>query len=150
MNKNNRPNDRLTNINLFIKKLKESELDLISKFYSQTAYIDSVIKTISDNKNNTLEVDSPLSPSILGSRSSVEQVIPPGSQPQNPIGQVIPPGSQPQNPIGQMMPPGSQLRIRLGAQSILKDVSKKTEFIYNTPAVDKLRGIAEKKWYNLF
>lgn len=35
------------------------------------------------------------------------------------------------------------------ATEILKDVSKKIDFIYNTPAVDKLRKIAKKKWYQL-
>ena len=37
-------------------------------------------------------------------------------------------------------------RFELSASNILKEVSDKLEFIYNTPAADKLRKIYEKKW----
>lgn len=36
------------------------------------------------------------------------------------------------------------------SQAILKEVSMSVEFIYNTPVVEKLRRISEKKWYELF
>lgn len=36
------------------------------------------------------------------------------------------------------------------ANRILKDVTNKIELIYNTPAVEKLIKISEKKWYQLF
>lgn len=39
------------NINLFVRQLTESELDLISKFFSSATYLDEVIKSISDSKN---------------------------------------------------------------------------------------------------
>lgn len=46
-----------SNIGLFVKELKETELDVISKFYSNAAYLDEVIKAIS-NKH----VDDVLNP----------------------------------------------------------------------------------------
>src|SRR3989338_10023056 len=42
------------NINLFIRKLTESELDIISKFFSSASYLDEVISAISKEKNRTL------------------------------------------------------------------------------------------------
>ena len=42
------------NIHLFVGKLKETEIDLISKFYSNSAYLDIVISKISDKKNDIL------------------------------------------------------------------------------------------------
>ncbi len=39
------------NINFFIRDLTESELDIISKFFSSASYLDEVIKSISDMKN---------------------------------------------------------------------------------------------------
>lgn len=39
------------NINLFIRQLTESELDLISKFFSSATYLDEVIKSIADSRN---------------------------------------------------------------------------------------------------
>lgn len=51
------------NIHLFVKELSESELDLISRFYAQAAYIDSVIKHLSDMANSSIasqhEIKSP-------------------------------------------------------------------------------------------
>lgn len=48
------------NINLFIRQLTESELDLISKFFSSAAYLDDVIKAIADTKNKALiQLDTP-------------------------------------------------------------------------------------------
>lgn len=39
------------NIHLFLKDLEETELDLISRFYSMSAYIDSLVSKISDDIN---------------------------------------------------------------------------------------------------
>lgn len=36
------------------------------------------------------------------------------------------------------------------AQAILDQVSQEVEFIYNTPAVTKIRVIAEKRWYQFW
>lgn len=38
------------NIHMFVKELKESQIDLISRFFSQSQYLDVVIGIISDNK----------------------------------------------------------------------------------------------------
>ena len=42
------------NINLFIRVLTESEIDLISRFFSSASYLDEVINAISDAKNGKL------------------------------------------------------------------------------------------------
>jgi len=48
------------NINLFIRELTESELDLISKFFSSATYLDEVIKSIADSRNRVwIQVDTP-------------------------------------------------------------------------------------------
>ena len=119
------------NINLFIKDLKETEIDLISDFYAKASYIDIVIQKISDQKNNPSQSQQP--------------VIVPASpqQPSTTPGQ----GFSPQ-------PQVSQIEISLNfpqvSQEILNDVSTSVEFIYNTPVVEKLRSISERKWYQLY
>ena len=48
------------NINLFIRELTESQLDLISKFFSSATYLDDVIKSIADSRNkNLIQTDTP-------------------------------------------------------------------------------------------
>jgi len=47
-------NSWYSNIHLFVKDLKETEIDIISQFYSNSAYLDVVIGKISDKKNNIL------------------------------------------------------------------------------------------------
>ena len=107
------------NINLFIKDLKESEMDLISGFYSHAAYLDIVISKISDKKND-IKI-SVFKKEETESKEKLEK--------------------QMKEKIIVFQPL---------SQSILSDVSKQIEFIYNTPAIDKLRNISEKKWYQLF
>lgn len=49
------------NINLFIRDLSESELDLISKFFSSATYLDDIIKSIADVKNkNLIQPETPV------------------------------------------------------------------------------------------
>jgi len=49
------------NINFFIRALEESELDLISKFFSSATYLDEVIKAIADAQNRQFtQIDTPL------------------------------------------------------------------------------------------
>lgn len=49
------------NINLFIRELTESELDLISKFFSSATYLDEVIKSIADSRNKLwTQVETPI------------------------------------------------------------------------------------------
>ncbi len=101
------------NIHLFVTDLKESELDLISRFYAHSSYLDTVIEKISNKKNDM----------VISRKQPV-----PGAQ-------IVPENNQ---------------QFDLGATNILKEVSEKIEFIYNTPAVDRLRSISEKKLYQLF
>ncbi len=97
------------NIHLFVKNFKESEIDVISKFYSHAAYLDIVISKISDKKNDILV------------------------------------------PVGQLDKSGEKSEVNLPSQfefnanKILREVTEKIELIYNTPAIDKLRSIAEGK-----
>lgn len=114
------------NIHLFINDLKETELDLISSFYSKAAYLDIVIEKISDQKNTTMMVAQ------SSSFNSQESITP--QQPQQSLQPV-------EIEIMGLMPL---------SQKILSDVSQSVEFIYNTPVVEKLREISEKKWYQLF
>jgi len=134
------------NIHLFIKELKEVQIDLISDFYAKTSYIDTLIATISRQKNNPIIITStppiPLQQSIIP--------IIPESQPiedyQGPT-PLLPP--TPIQPPRQSRPP-HPIEILPVSQDILKDVSMNVEFVYNTPVVEKLREISEKKWYQLF
>ena len=57
------------NINLFIRELTESELDLISKFFSSATYLDEVIKSISESSNKSwIQVDTPR---VIGDETQV-------------------------------------------------------------------------------
>lgn len=124
------------NIHLFIKEIKETEIDLISNFYSRASYIDTVIKTISQYKNNQKIMLEPPAPITLQHPQQTIDV----SQPTG--GQMIVQSQQPTIV-------GIQQTFRLAAEDLLKLVSSKIEFIYNTPAIDKLRSISEKKWYKI-
>lgn len=104
------------NINLFIKDLKETEIDLISRFYSHANYLDIVIGIISSQKNNMLAPVNKQTPGVVQSAPT----------------------------------PAVIQEFELNATKILKEVSKKIEFIYNTPAIDRLRSISERKWYQIF
>ncbi len=44
------------NIHLFLNDLEETELDLISRFYSKCSYIDSLVSKISDERNKPNQV----------------------------------------------------------------------------------------------
>ena len=102
------------NISFFIRKLTESEIDLISKFFSNAIYLDEVIKSIAD-KQNARQFDSP--PTI---ESGPPAAVGTGELPAN-------------DP----------------ARRIIEAVSRDIESVYNTPAADKLRHLADKKWYSV-
>jgi len=108
------------NIHLFVKDLSETEIDLVSKFYSNVSYIDSIINFISSFKNNQLIE--------MGGVSSEGEVT---------------------MEVREEKKLKIKKQFELNASNILKDVSEKVEFIYNTPAADKLRKIYEKKWYQI-
>lgn len=103
------------NINLFVRRLSESELDLISKFFSSAAYLDEVIESIAKIRNKDwIQADTP---------SVVE-------------------GEQPAMGTGALADESTK--------KLIEAISKDIESIYNTPAADKLRTIAERKWYQIF
>jgi hypothetical protein len=117
------------NIHLFIKELGEVQnIDLISEFYAKVSYIDNLIATISKQQNNLKQI-------LIPQNVSANQAVPPIGGPQLPS-----PTAMPNIKIIQM-PPVSQ--------QILDDVSMDVEFIYNTPIVEKLRKISERKWYQI-
>lgn len=121
-------------IHLFVKDLKESQIDLISRFYSQAQYLDVIIRSISDKK-----CDKEI--------KLVEfQAMP--IMPNQQTGGLVEQQSQ-QIPLQQSHLYPLEIPTESFANRILKDVTNKIELIYNTPAVEKLIKISEKKWYQL-
>lgn len=119
------------NIHLFTQDLKETEIDMISRFYSHASYLDTVIKIISDYKNKGRRIIRQSAPSQSFSQQSTGPSLP------SPAQQVV------QSPEEVVVGP-------LNAIGILKNVSQKIEFLYNTPVLDRLKRITEEKWYSLF
>ncbi len=115
------------NIHLFIKDLKEMEIDMISGFYAKTTFIDSLISKRADQKTNPLIVYPNFnSPALSAPSDSVT--------------------AQPTGPITSISPSPAEL----ATVQILTEVSNSIEFLYNTPTVEKLKKISEKKWYQVF
>ena len=117
------------NINFFVHELKETDIDLISRFYSHSSYIDILIMKISDKKNEMLFIK----------KKPTGVSLPTPSLP-------IIPTSVPFSPIDPNVNTIISQEFELNSTNILRDVSEKVEFIYNTPAIDKLRLISEKKY----
>lgn len=112
------------NIHLFVKDLKETQIDMISAFYSKTTFVDFLISKRAD------------------------QITNPSPPPQNPT---PPPQdssvtAQPlQQKIVQLVPSlGDVITVQM-----LTEISSSLEFLYNTPTVEKLRKISEKTWYQI-
>jgi hypothetical protein len=103
------------NINLFISNLLESELDLISKFYSSAAYLDDVISVIA-SQSNLLIIQPPTPTSPATDTASAPTQI-------------------------------ASADLSLPAKKLIEGISETIEYIYNTPAIDKLRDLSKKKWY---
>jgi len=116
------------NIHLFVNDLDGPELDQISRFYIQAHYIDSLVATISGLKADLVQTQ--VKRSISPPSSSQPKVHQQQAQSQ----------SQPEQ-----VTVTEEVKIDYHAESILKVVSEKVEFIYNTPAIDKIRKIAGKK-----
>ena len=96
-----------------------------------------IIRSISDKK---CQKEIPLFEIQQISNQQVQQQPATGAFPIQPQPQSIP---QPQiYPL--------EIPTEFLANRILKDVTSKIELIYNTPAVEKLIKISEKKWYQLF
>ena len=113
------------NIHLFIKDLKETEIDLISGFYSQATFIDYLIAERAEQKLHQQFEARP---------------VPPAQ------GDTLPPELTQQQIAQLVQVPNPNEQITVG---ILNDISRNIEYLYNTPAVDKLRKIAERKWYEI-
>lgn len=140
------------NVHLFVGDLEEAEIDAISRFYSHAKYLDSIIRKISDSKSLTIDPGIQFMSVCLKffhqyqelqtelTRVGLMQQIQ-TSQPQSL--KFIQNLNITINRIKQLAEIPN-----LGAITILKDVSKKTEFIYNTPSIEKVRIISEKKWYH--
>ena len=120
------------NIHLFIKDLKETEIDMISLFYSKTSYIDSLIAERTSQKISPPQMPTvqfpPASPSVTG-------------QPVSPVGS--PQLFMPQQVMKFIQDTGNI------TNALIAEVSSSVEFLYNTPAAEKLRKISERKWYQL-
>jgi len=121
------------NIHLFITDMKETEIDMISEFYSQAAYIDYLIEERSKQKLNQKFSVRPIT---IG-----QPVITPAPA------EDIPQQPTPQQIAQIIQEPNFNEQITI---NLLTDFSSKIEFLYNTPAAEKLRQLSEKKWYQPF
>lgn len=103
------------NIHLFISQLKETDIDLISRFYAKAIYIDKLIAMIS-------ELKGPM-------RVIVDQQT----------AQQNPQEAQPKNQQTEPKKQEEIVSMKFFAQIILEEITNEVEFIYNTPVVEKLR-----------
>jgi len=127
------------NIHLFTKDLKETEIDMIGGFYSKSTYIDFLIAERSRQKlNQKFETRRPDgTPLVSQSEFETVQFVQ-----ENSFNQPLP-----EKITEIVLIPNPNENV---ATKLLNDISGQVEFIYNTPVVEKLRNIAEKKWYHLF
>jgi len=107
------------NVHLFINDLEQTELDLISGFYSQATYLDFLINKISDYKNSTHK------PQIVVGLPQAISVQPAGAL------------SIPQQVI-HFDPMGT-------TQLLIKNVCEGVEYVYNTATGEKLKKLSKKK-----
>ena len=122
------------NIHLFVKDLEETEIDVISAFYSKATYIDSLIMERSKQKINLRLAAIPLNPAPSASVTA-QSLLPEGGDPQQIAQQQV-------VTIVEAPTRGELITIQL-----LADVSLSVEFLYNTPAAEKLRKISKRRWY---
>lgn len=151
------------NIHLFMGDFKQSQIDAISRFYAQVEYIDLVIEKISNYKTSIIEQSvSDLSGKVIRR----EDILPDRIHLQGIVNLLASQRSLPKDEAGQSddylqtagsvknsrtLPPTTINILRqLKANSILKEVSSKVDFIYNTPIGDKFRNITEKRWLLFF
>jgi hypothetical protein len=125
------------NIHLFTNDLKETEIDMISGFYSKATYIDYLILERSRQRLHPKVLLSPQPASPIPSSSSgTAQPIQPGIS--------VPP--QPTQQQAVQVPTIDEL-VTI---QILNEVSSSVEFLYNTPAAEKLRKISDGRWFYIF
>lgn len=122
-------NSWYNNIHLFVNDFRETDRDSISDFYSKVVFLDRAIDKIAEFKiSNLTPIQTTLS-------------IPAG---------VVPGGSTGAVPTGIPSPSSVVVsQFQLSAEVILKEITDKVEFLYNTPAADKLRELSKRKWYKL-
>jgi hypothetical protein len=110
------------NIHLFLNELEETELDLISRFYSKASYIDLLVNKISDFKNQQINPTPVLRepPRIIINQTPVQN--------QTNITAV---------PV--MFDPMEN------THNLLRIVSSEMADIYNTPTGEKLKRLARRK-----
>jgi len=113
------------NIYMFVNDLEETDRDTISDFYSKVSFLDKVITKITEFKVNNIVPT---------------QVIQAIQQPP-----ISTPGSGPAVISGAI----SLQQFQLSAEIILKEVADQVEFLFNTPAADKLRELSHRKWYQI-
>jgi len=147
------------NIHLFINDFKQPNIDTISRFYAQTEYIDMIIKIISDYKASNIEqlisegekisreIILPdrihlnaIAKSLMFQKNFQKEVFEQNEQ------------SQTSNTIKNSNIQQTKIlnyTLQLNAENILKEVSAKVKFIYNTPIGEKFNELSKKRWYNL-
>jgi len=150
------------NIHLFINDFKQPQIDLISRFYAQVEYLDLVIEKISNYKTSIIEQSiSDLSGRIIQKKdilpdriylSEIRDLL--VSQKNLPPNETMQSGNYQQITSGvnsqQAQPTTVNILRNLQATSILKEVSSKVEFIFNTPTGEKFINIAGKKMLMFF
>lgn len=109
------------NIHLFVDDFNSPELDIISRFYSQVEYIDSIIQAISDQKTNPRREDY-----------------------ENVVKRVLEEVMKNTGQWGDNVARNVVIGIPTPALSILQEVTQRVELIYNTPAAQKFREISER------
>lgn len=115
------------NIHLFIHELEETELDLISRLYSTSLYIDHLVSKISDLKTQKSE------PNIFQ-----QQLIQPKitfTEQQQPI-QI--------NNLNLMHEPNAISFEELQVMTLLQIVCAQMEPVYNTPTGEKLKRLSKR------
>lgn len=121
------------NINLFIKDLSESEIDMISAFYAKAHYIDHLIQKRSEQKTAPQNILPQWQPVVAMQNNNDQQGAPVQNPPQF---------------VQFQTPPASQAEeVTIG---LLQNTSFSIEYIYNSTVVEKLRKIAIKNWYELW
>lgn len=116
------------NIHLFIFDLGETELDLISRLYSTSSYIDHLVTKISDFRTNATEL-SPTQQQTAPQKFILNQDTQINSINNLQLIEVVPFTSTAEIPT----------------QNILKIVCNEMEPVYNTPTGEKLKHLSTKR-----
>lgn len=145
------------NIHLFINDFEQPQIDAISRFYAQVEYIDAIIEKISDYKTSIIEqkILTPqgkeiASEPIFPDKVSLSIIAKSLASRMNDSGD----GAQLHQGIQATLNAPSQqpsmnvsvtVIYQLVATNILKEVSAKVEFLYNTPIGEKFKDISQQK-----